>query len=101
MAAVNPLEGAFFDLSAWVKVRLSGADCERYLNGQITTNVNRVSEMSAVATCLLNAKGKMEAYLTVSKHEDAFMLDAVPELAGSLQPRLEKYIIADAVWTED
>ena len=101
MASVNPLEGAFFDLSAWVKVRVAGADCERYLNGQITTNLTRVSEMSAGTACLLNAKGKMEAYLTVSKHEDAFILDAVPELAGSLQSRLEKYIIADAVETED
>jgi folate-binding protein YgfZ len=101
MGSVNPLEGAFFDLSALAKVRVSGADAERYLNGQITSDITRVSEISAVTTCLLNAKGKMEAYVTVSKEEQAFLVDAVPELTGSLQSRLDRYIIADAVETED
>lgn len=101
MASVNPLEGAFFDLSAHLKIRVSGKDSERYLNGQITANLARVTEMSAVSTCLLNAKGKIDAYVSISRSADGFVLDGVPEPAGSLRSRIEKYVIADAVETED
>src|SRR5690242_18817869 len=91
----------FFDLSARVKLRVSGADRLRFLNGQLTNDVRKATETNAVEACVLNAKGKMEAHLFVHAKEDLFLLDADPALRSSLPARLERYIIADDVQIED
>jgi tRNA-modifying protein YgfZ len=94
-------ERRFFDLSARVKLRVSGADRLRFLNGQLTNDVRKATETSAVEACVLNAKGKMDAHLFVHAPEESFLLDADPALKSSLQARLERYIIADDVQIED
>jgi folate-binding protein YgfZ len=91
----------FFDLSARVKLRVSGADRLRFLNGQLTNDVRKATETKAVEACVLNAKGKMEAHLFVHAKEDSFLLDADPALQPTLQARLERYIIADDVVIQD
>ena len=90
-----------FDLSARVKLRVSGADRLRFLNGQLTNDVRKATETNAVEACVLNAKGKMEAHLFVHAQGGSFLLDAHPALQSTLQTRLERYIIADDVQLED
>jgi folate-binding protein YgfZ len=91
----------FFDLSVRVKLRITGADRIRFLNGQITNDVRKATEMSAVEACVLNAKGKMDAHLFVHAAGDSFLLDADPALQPTLRVRLERYIIADDVEIQD
>ena len=92
----------FVDLSARVKLRLTGADGFRFLNGQITNNLNKAGERAAIQASLLNAKGKLSAHVFISKEGDgASLLDADPELREDLPARLERYIIADDVQLED
>ena len=91
----------FFDLSVRVKLRVSGADRIRFLNGQLTNDIKKVTETKAVEACVLNPKGKMDAHLFLHTKGDSFILDADPDLAPILQPRLERYIIADDVVIED
>src|SRR2546421_10123580 len=91
----------FFDLSARVKLRVSGADRLRFLNGQLTNDVRKATETNAVEACVLNAKGKMEAHLFVHAQGGSFLLDADPALRSTLQTRLERYVIADDVQLED
>jgi folate-binding protein YgfZ len=92
----------FFDLSARVKLRLSGGDAFRFLNGQITNNLAKASATAAIEASILNAKGKLAAHVFISKDiDDAFLLDAEPELREELPARLDRYIIADAVQVED
>jgi folate-binding protein YgfZ len=93
---------AFFDLSARVKLRVTGADAFRFLNGQITNNLAKASATSAIQASILNAKGKMAAHVYVSKEsDDTFVLDADSELRDELTARLDRYIIADDVQLED
>src|SRR5260370_554374 len=91
----------FFDLSARVKLRVTGADRLRFLNGQVNNDVRKATETSAIEACVLNAKGKMDAHLFVHANGDSFLMDADRALQSSLQPRLERYIIADDVQIED
>src|SRR5216684_2886055 len=91
----------FFDLSARVKLRVSGADRLRFLNGQLTNDVRKATETNAIEACVLNAKGKMEAHVFLHAQAESFVLDADPALQPSLQSRLERYIIADDVQIED
>src|SRR6266700_4483508 len=100
-AQVRSPERKFFDLSTRMKLRVSGADRLRFLNGQLTNDVRKATETNAIEACVLNAKGKMEAHLFLHAPAESFVLDADPALQPSLQPRLERYIIADDVQIED
>jgi tRNA-modifying protein YgfZ len=100
-AQLRLLDRGFFDLSARVKLRVSGSDRLRFLNGQLTNDIRKATETNAIEACVLNAKGKMEVHLFVHAKADSFILDADPALQSTLQARLERYIIADDVQIED
>jgi folate-binding protein YgfZ len=92
----------FFDCSRRVKLRITGADTSRFLNGQITNDLRKATATSAIQASILNAKGKLSAHVFVSRAADgAFLLDADSELQAELPTRLDRYIIADDVQVED
>src|SRR5437764_7552139 len=103
MTTASSLERpSFVDLSARIKLRVTGADAFRFLNGQITNNLGRASEGAAIQASILNAKGKLSAHVFISKETNTdFVLDADSELREDLPARLERYIIADDVQIED
>ena len=90
-------EGAFFDLSSRAKLRVSGTDRFRFLNGQITNDLRKLSETVAIEACVLNAKGKLNAHFFIGALGESCLIDTEPELRETLQPRLERYVIADDV----
>jgi folate-binding protein YgfZ len=93
---------AFFDLSACMKLRVTGADSFRFLNGQITNDLRKATATSTIQASILNAKGKLSGHAFISTGTDgAFVLDADGELRDELSVRLERYIIADDVQVED
>jgi folate-binding protein YgfZ len=100
-AQLLSLDRRFFDLSARLKLRASGSDRLRFLNGQLTNDVRKATDTNAIEACVLNAKGKMEAHLFAHAKGDSFILDADPVLQSTLPARLERYIIADDVQIED
>jgi len=92
---------AFLDLSGRAKLRVTGNNRLRFLNGQITNDVRKAGETVAIEACVLNAKGKMNAHIFISAAPDCFWIDADPELRETLSARLERYVIADDVQIED
>ena len=94
-------QDAFLDFSGRTKLRVTGNDRLRFLNGQITNDVRKAGEEVAVEACVLNAKGKMNAHIFVSAAPDCFWLDADRELREALPVRLERYVIADDVQIEN
>jgi folate-binding protein YgfZ len=100
-AQLRSLDRVFFDLSARVKLRVSGSDRLRFLNGQLTNDIRKATETTALEACVLNAKGKLDAHLFAHAQADSFLLDADPALQSTLQARLERYVIADDVQIED
>ena len=91
----------FLDLSARAKLRVTGADRFRFLNGQITNDLRKPNETVAIEACVLNAKGKLNAHVFVTALGQRFVIDAEPELRETLRTRLERYVIADDVQIED
>jgi folate-binding protein YgfZ len=94
-------QASFLDISARAKFRITGTDRFRFLNGQITNDLRKVSETAAIESCVLNAKGKMDAHIFVGALGESFLLDAEPSLREKLPARLERYVIADDVQIED
>ena len=101
MTAQLTVERLFFDLSSRVKLRVTGADRVRFLNGQITNDVRKASQQQIIEACVLTSKGKMEAHIFVHADGDSFVIDADSSLASTLQTRLERYVIADDVQIHD
>jgi len=91
----------FLDLSERAKFRIIGTDRLRFLNGQITNDLRKASETSAIEACILNAKGKTDAHIYISASGDSFLVDAATDLRETLKVRLERYVIADDVQIED
>jgi folate-binding protein YgfZ len=94
-------EGVFFDFSGRIKLRITGNDRVRFLNGQITNDVRKAAESAATQACVLNAKGKLNADIFLSAAPDCFWVDADPDLRKALPARIERYIIADDVQIDD
>ena len=93
--------GGVADLSDRVKLRLTGADRVRFLNGQITANVQRLVPGKARPACVTTAKGRLCADIFVHATEDALFVDADASVRETLPSRLERYIISDDVTLDD
>jgi folate-binding protein YgfZ len=94
-------ENLFFDLWARTKLHLSGSDRVRFLNGQITNDAAKATPKTAIAACVLNAKGKLEGQILVGADENGFLIDTDPDAKVKLQTRLERYAIADDIQFRD
>ena len=92
---------ALFDLSARTKLRVTGADRVRFLNGQTTNDVRKAGAEATQESCVLNAKGHLDAHVFLSATPNDIWIDADQELRELLQTRLERYVIADDVKIED
>ncbi len=92
---------AFFDLSARTKLRVTGADRVRFLNGQTTNDVRKAGVEATQESCVLNAKGHLDAHVFLSATPNDIWIDADQELRELLQTRLGRYVIADDVKIED
>lgn len=99
MAAANG--GLVFDLSKRTKLRITGADRVRYLNGQISNDLRRATETNAIHACVLSAKGKIDAEVFIATEGETFVLDTDPQLVEILTARLERYLISDDVQIEN
>ena len=95
------LEPHFVNISPRTVLCLSGPDRLRFLNGQVTQDVHLASRGQAVYSCILNAKGQLDAVCHIREHGDSYLIDAPIELRESLRARLDRYIIADDVELTD
>ncbi len=82
-------------------LRLTGADRVRYLNGQVSANVQTLGHDAGLPACITTAKGKLCADVFITSLSDALLIDADPELREPLAARLDRYIISDDAALED
>jgi len=90
-------EGGFFLPGLRTRVRVTGTDRLRYLNGQLSNDLRRLTPGEAIAALLLNAKGKLCADVFVWIDEEALIVEADASLEEILPARLERYAVADDV----
>src|SRR5438045_5975556 len=91
----------FFDLSARTNLLITGADRVRFLNGQTTNDVHKATSETVQESCVLNAKGHLDAHLFLFATANDIWIDADEELREQLRFRLDRYVIADDVVIED
>jgi folate-binding protein YgfZ len=94
-------EALTFVLSARARWRLTGPDAQRYLNGQVTNDVTKLTDRQGCYAAVCTAKGRMEGDIFIARCGADYYLDAAAVLHDSLGARLEKYLIADDAAFED
>ena len=93
-------EGGAFLLPPFSHLRLSGDDSFRYLNGQITADLSKLSPGDSLPACLLTPKGRLVAFLNIFKQDESFLIEMDSSLQEVVLERLELYLVADNVSIE-
>lgn len=91
------------DLGTPALLEFRGPDAVRFLNGQITQDVRRVAGGKiALTSCVTDAKGKLQFRVTITEAaEGVLWIEGPADLAGDLEARLTRYLIADDVEVAD
>jgi len=89
------------DLSSRSRLCLTGADRQRFLNGQVTNNVRDLPAGEGCYAALVTAKGRMQSDLNIYCLPEELLLDFEPGWTQTVARRLDKYVIADDVQVVD
>ncbi len=89
------------DLSCRSRLCLAGADRVKFLQGQVTNDVQRLRVGEGCYAALVNAKGKMHSDLNIFRLTDELLLDFEPGYSANVAARLDKYIITEDVQVLD
>lgn len=74
-----------------------GPDAVRYLNGQLTQDARDLGDR-ALASCVTDAKGRLQAFVHVFRGpDDSVWVEGPAEQEEELEQRLTRYLIADDV----
>jgi folate-binding protein YgfZ len=83
------------------KIKLTGEDRTRWLNGMVTNNIRDLGVNRGVYCFLLNAQGRIQADLYAYNLGDSILVDADAEQREKILAHFDKYIIADDVEVSD
>lgn len=75
--------------------RVTGNDAIRYINGQVSQDVNLASSELAVYSIVASFKGKVQGDFYLRIYDGELLIDACESQRESLLMRLDKYLIAD------
>lgn len=78
-------------------IRVGGDDANKFLQGLVTSDVDRVGAETAIHTSLLTPQGKILFEFFVAKTGDGFVLDCRADDAAELAKRLTFYKLRAAV----
>ena len=79
------------------RIRVTGKDAQRYLNGQISNDIALTEHGKRINACLLNAKGQLEAFIQIHREGEDFIVEGPYDSQEDILQRLSKYLIADEV----
>jgi tRNA-modifying protein YgfZ len=80
---------------------VSGKDAAKLLQGQITCNINDITESKSSLGAICNPKGRAIATFLLIKTNDAFLLVLPGELLEPVKKRLQMYILRSDVTLMD
>lgn len=90
-----------YDLSSRAKIRLTGSDRVRWLNGMVTNNIRDLAVNHGVYCFLLNAQGHIQADFYAYNMGEQLLLDVDGELREKVLAHFDKFIIMDDVEVTD
>ncbi len=80
---------------------VAGKDAAKFLQGQITCNINDITETKSSLGAICNPKGRAITTFLLVKNIDAFLMILPKELLVSVKKRLQMYILRSDVTLTD
>jgi folate-binding protein YgfZ len=90
-----------YDLCSRAKIRLTGSDRLRWLNGMVTNNIRDLATNHGVYCFLLNAQGHIQADLSAYNLGDSLLVDTDCSLRDKILAHFDHFIISDDVEVTD
>jgi len=91
----------FVHLKNRALLRVSGADAETFLQGQLSNDISKLDASSVQLNAYCQHQGKILALFWVAKYEDSFFLSFPADLLEAIKPRLQMFVIMSDVVIED
>jgi folate-binding protein YgfZ len=85
------------DRSSWGRLRVTGGDRVRFLQGLTTINVEALADGTHAWGAILNPKGRVLSVIDLAHTGDAFVVHCEAALADKTRALLEKYAVMDDV----
>jgi folate-binding protein YgfZ len=85
------------DRSSWGRLRITGGDRERFLQGLTTINVQSLADGAHAWGAILNPKGRVLTVIDIAKLGSEFLLACEPALTDKTRALLERYAVMDDV----
>ena len=85
------------DRTSWGRLRITGGDRERFLQGLTTVNVTALAEGAHAWGAILNPKGRVLSVIDIARAGDAYVVACEASLADKTRGLLEKYAVMDDV----
>ncbi len=85
------------DRSDWGRLRLTGGDRQRFLQGLTTINVDALTDGGHGWGAILSPKGRVLAVIDIARQADAFVVTCEPAIADKTRTLLERYAVMDEV----
>lgn len=80
---------------------VAGKDAEKFLQGQITCNINDITDIKSSLGAMCNPKGRAITTFLLVKDADAFLMILPNELLASVKKRLQMYVLrSDVILTD-
>src|ERR1017187_8376218 len=90
-----------YDLSSRSKIKLTGSDRVRWLNGMVTNNIRDLAPNRGVYCFLLNAQGRIQADFYAYNLGDSLLVDTDARQRDTVLAHFDKFIIMDDVEVSD
>jgi tRNA-modifying protein YgfZ len=85
------------DRSAWGRLRVTGADRTRFLQGLTTVNVEKLGDGEHGWGAILSPKGRVLSVIDVAREGDAYVIASEASIALATRAVLERYAVMDDV----
>lgn len=89
------------DLSHEGLMRVSGADAVTFLQGQLSTDIDRLAADFSQLSSWSNAKGRVVTILRLFRRDDSIYLSLPASLLAAVKKRLSMYVLRSKVTLED
>ncbi|MDP1663894.1 MAG: folate-binding protein [Methylobacter sp.] len=80
---------------------VAGIDAAKFLQGQMTCNINDITDIKSSLGALCNLKGRAITTFLLVKSADAFLMILPKELLASVKKRLQMYVLRSNVSLTD
>ncbi|QKI88994.1 YgfZ/GcvT domain-containing protein [Thiomicrorhabdus xiamenensis] len=82
-------------------LKVSGSEAQQFLQAQLTSDINQVTETQAQLSAYCDPQGNVLAIFLVFKYQDAFYLSFDGSLRDSIHKRLQMFVLRSDVKIEE